>query len=309
MVDLRLASVWLLGGGGLVAGAVGLLVGYRSGRTPAAPATVAALALAGLGAWPATGAIGWLFLVTAGLLLLGQVARSGGLLGRALSIALTGARAPAWQCAVLAVLCPVAAAFVADACRPPPARQASGSVSKTDLWGNWLPPAEQLPAYTATTDRGRNIVLWQARLNVAPEPELESPQTSWLIAQGLTGRVIQSAPATRAYNCHGWVFTGGRYLLRDQEVEVVLQDNGYRPVATAAVGDLVVYRDQEGAVHHVAQVWGVKEDGQVVAESKWAWMGRFLHAPDRTVYGRQWAYYRSPRQGHLLQGLETRRGS
>jgi hypothetical protein len=140
------------------------------------------------------------------------------------------------------------------------------------------------------------------------EPENLHLQEARRVAyHDLSGRVIQVGPADRSYNCHGWIFTGGRYLLPDFEVDLVLRDNGYLPVTEPQVGDLAVYHDENGNPWHSARVWGVGEDGRVLLESKWAWMGRFLHPPEATPYGQNWTYYHSPRPGHLLRGLRDQR--
>ena len=43
----------------------------------------------------------------------------------------------------------------------------------------------------------------------------------------LMSLVIQRAPPDERANCHGWVFTGGQYLLSGRSVQAILQGNGY----------------------------------------------------------------------------------
>jgi hypothetical protein len=52
-------------------------------------------------------------------------------------------------------------------------------------------------------------------------------------------------------------------------------------------------------------VWAV-EGARVLLESKWAWIGRYLHPPDATPFGQDCTYYHSPRTGHLLRAAAGR---
>ena len=72
-------------------------------------------------------------------------------------------------------------------------------------------------------------------------------------------------------------------------------------------GDVVVYRDDQDEITHTAVVRAVCDDGAVLVEGKWGWMGVFLHPVDKSVYGTSYTFYRSPRPGHLLAGLPAPR--
>ena len=41
----------------------------------------------------------------------------------------------------------------------------------------------------------------------------------------------------------------------------------------------------------------------VMVEGKWGAMGTFLHPADKSIYGAEYAFYRSARGGHLLAGI------
>jgi hypothetical protein len=111
-------------------------------------------------------------------------------------------------------------------------------------------------------------------------------------------------------NCHGWVFTGGRYWVRGVTVEGILADNGYRKVATPRAGDLAVYRDSAGAILHTGLVRATLPDRPVLVESKWGAIGAFIHPVDVHPYdGSTCTYHRSPRDGHRLREAAGTGGS
>jgi hypothetical protein len=301
-------SAWAFGIVGGAVGLLGLLVGAWFGPGRRWPGLAsAALGLAALGACSmAAGypiSLGWPLLALAGLLLLFGAARSD-LLAGALAAAAARARQPRWQWAALAVGCPVTAALLALGARPEGQQDARATEARRGEEAPKPPPPpphRRLPPGTALTDRGADVPLWEASTDPAPEAALRAAE-SWTFREyDLWGRVIRVAPPNRGHNCHGWVFTGGRYLLPDEAVEPILADNGYRRVERPRAGDLVVYRNDHGVVCHTALVWAVGEDGTVLLESKWSWVGRYLHPPAASPFGRAWAYYRSPRRGHQLR--------
>jgi hypothetical protein len=172
----------------------------------------------------------------------------------------------------------------------------------------YVPPADMLaqveytlaevPAH-AVTDAGNPLPLFAP--DIAADRADHLDEEGFLRKQPLRQGVIRTAGPTLAYNCHGWVFVGGRHWLRGREVEQVLRDNDYRRVSQPGPGDVAVYRDDSGAVVHSGLVRTVTAEGLVLVESKWGGRGRYLHPPDDHCYGDvACTYYRSPRQGHLL---------
>lgn len=153
------------------------------------------------------------------------------------------------------------------------------------------------------TDRGREIPLAES-LDAVPDLLAQAGQRL-LAHAGLTQRVIPVADPDARSNCHGWVFTGGRYWVRAKHIDLILADNGYALVDEPAVDDVVIYRDVTGAVTHTGLVRGVARDGRALVESKWASYGRFLHLVGDHPYGGKAAFYHSARPGHLLRGLEA----
>jgi hypothetical protein len=292
--DLSLYSVRAFGLGGLVIGLLGLVACRRGARRGGPALTPVLLGVGGLGACSALldrpPGLGWPLLTLAGLLLLFRAIRSERL-AAVLAAGVAWVRVPRWQWAALAVGCPAAAGLLAFA------------AGRTTVPA---PPAPQMPPGTAVTDRGRDVPLWQAAGGPWPVQVMRAAEGRELRPFGLEDRLIQVGPPDWSYNCHGWVFTGGRYLLPDDYVEMVLEDNGYAPVEEPGGGDLVIYRNDQGGVIHSGLVWAVGDDGRVLVESKWDWKSRYLHTPDGTPYGERWAYYRSPRPGHLLRSIEPR---
>ncbi len=123
-----------------------------------------------------------------------------------------------------------------------------------------------------------------------------------LLSSGHATKVVRRGAAADHSNCHGWVFTGGKFLLSPDDVEQILKDNGYQAVQEPRVGDLVVYR-QVGLVAHTAVVRYVTEGQPVIVEGKWGAMGVFLHPAEESCYGTEYTFHRSVRAGHLLVGL------
>lgn len=153
----------------------------------------------------------------------------------------------------------------------------------------------------AVTDRGTVVVLKEPEAPRAPET-LVTPEEKFLRAVKLDTQIIRRAGPSDVSNCHGWVFTGGQFLLSGEDVELVLKENGYAEAHEPSPGDIVIYR-MAGAVSHTALVRYVAEGQPVLAESKWGILGVFLHPTDKTPYGTDYTFYRSPRRGHLLVGV------
>jgi hypothetical protein len=159
----------------------------------------------------------------------------------------------------------------------------------------------------AMTDLSREIELFQYDVVNAPVVLDE------LLVDGeaLNQKVIRIAGPDAACNCHGWVFTGGRYGVPTEAVDTILADNGYQVVHDVQENDVVVYRDLLDRVRHTGLVRFVGTDGLVLVESKWGPLGLYLHAPQDQPYGTLYAFFRSFRPGGhelRLEPAEARRG-
>jgi hypothetical protein len=173
-----------------------------------------------------------------------------------------------------------------------------GDISRA-LFVGYLKPVTGTPIYT---DRGRSITPYQC--DKEEVPELTDRETALLQKWRESFSLIRSGPPDVHANCHGWTFAGGRYWLMRADVEVILEDNGYVPVAIPQAGDVVVYR-AGGTIVHTGVVRTVTPADLVLVEGKWSWMGTFLHTPLAQCYSGDFTYHRSPRKGHLLHGVES----
>jgi len=154
------------------------------------------------------------------------------------------------------------------------------------------------------TDAGQRIPLC-----AVPPAERERlarlEENRYVQVRGLSSQVIRTAEQTPNYNCHGWVFAGGRHWVRGAYVEQILKENGYKQVYRPQPGDVVVWRDEVGKVVHTGLVHSLSLEGRVLVESKWGVLGRYIHTPNEHCYQHtSFTYYHSPRGGHLLRGLD-----
>jgi hypothetical protein len=158
----------------------------------------------------------------------------------------------------------------------------------------------------AYTDAGQPVSLFRPARPGSIQ-ELRDAEASFLDGANLTAHVIRTAPPNDDTNCHGWIFTGGRYWIQGDDVYQILHDNDYRAVSSPQSGDLVVYRaDAEGKViAHCGIVRAVSAGGPVLVESKLRRGGRFLHEPVAVPYGIAYEYYRTARPGHGLRLAAT----
>lgn len=163
----------------------------------------------------------------------------------------------------------------------------------------YRPPLAPPPVHVVT-DSGKPVDV-MAATTVRPAEECEQAEQLMFTEWHVNG-LVRCRPATDESNCHGWVFTGGKFWLRSAEVAVILSENGYTRVDLPEKGDLAVYHSSSGDILHTAVVWSV-ENGEVLVEGKWGVMGVYRHPALESGYGSDVTYHRSPRPGHLLIGL------
>jgi hypothetical protein len=163
------------------------------------------------------------------------------------------------------------------------------------------PLPEQASAY-ARTDRGAPVPLKRSAAERTGAEAVEAEER-FLRTSPFRDQVIHRHKADDGANCHGWVFTGGRYWVTGESVEPILRENGYAEVSDPRPGDLAIYR-QGSEVSHTAVVRYVADGAPPLVEGKWSWMGVYLHPAEVCPYGTDVKFYRSPRRGHLLAGMD-----
>lgn len=162
------------------------------------------------------------------------------------------------------------------------------------------------------TDRGTRVTVIDLSRRADPvEADVDKIVKDW----GLSDKVTKArgGKPTWKYDCHGWTLAGGATWINDDQVQKVLDENGYaeKAIRDVRVGDLAVYR-HGGAVTHTGIVVGTDP---LTIESKWGSMGRYIHKPEdvpqgqggfggvprAATYGTA-KYYRSAREGgHQLK--------
>jgi cell wall-associated NlpC family hydrolase len=163
------------------------------------------------------------------------------------------------------------------------------------------PPLSVRENVVAQTDRGTAIVV-RAPQSERSQADIDIPESRLLRERGYEENIFRRAAATDQSNCHGWVFTGGQYWLNGESVEQILADNNYTEVTDPRPGDVVIYRNERG-ISHTGIVRYVAKGQIPLVESKWAWMGVFLHPVDKSPYDKDYTFYRSPRNGHVVAGI------
>ncbi len=157
--------------------------------------------------------------------------------------------------------------------------------------------------FLGATDEGTSIPLFRFATDVKHFEEYASLSEERF--KSFTNLMIHREDADRMANCHGWVFTGGRFLLKGLDVDRILCDNQYVLVTDPRPSDIVIYRDEVRHILHTALVQGILSDGTVITESKWGIDQRFLHLPTDQPYSQTFEYYRTNRQSHLIRIRES----
>lgn len=171
-----------------------------------------------------------------------------------------------------------------------------------------------IPSVQAVTDTGRPIPLFRYEVSYILQPgqqfdphDAAQRQRAFRMSeeQFLTNTKQDVAKLTRVFdphlasNCHGWVFTGGRFGIKDEHVAGILADQGYSLVNDPVEGDLAVYF-VDGVVEHTGFV-RQNVAGVIFIESKWGPFGVFRHPPEAYAFKGTCAFYRTARPHHALQ--------
>lgn len=164
-------------------------------------------------------------------------------------------------------------------------------------------PGEITPITThvGLTDKGRRIDLFRFELK-GELPAVD--QAIRVTNNSFPAALIRRKDADLSANCHGWVFANGVYLINSTGVSMILEDNGYTPVAIPRTGDVAIYRNAAGNVVHTAIVCSVLADQTVLLESKWGVHHRFIHLPEDQPYSTLIEYFTTQRDNHGITILE-----
>jgi hypothetical protein len=157
----------------------------------------------------------------------------------------------------------------------------------------------QVRDHVALTDRGRSIPLGEP-IEVRSPETVQSAEQHYLESTRYIDNLIRRDYGDDRSNCHGWVFTAGRYLLSGQDVPKILEDNGYQEVSDPQPNDLAIYFNQDYGVTHTAIVRYVSPGQPVLVEGKWGNLGVYLHPVEACPYGPHYKFYRTRRSNHLL---------
>jgi hypothetical protein len=301
-IKLAPFPLMFLGLGGTLLGLVHLLAGSGLGRWGTVLDLGLALVLAGGAAGAAL--LGqpqdiWLPLAAlSGVCALFAAVRLPGL-GRVCGAVLAQAKNPRWQGTALVLACPLLTLTW-------PHRHGESFAGVKDVdppRGVNLSDLTKVASPLAYTDKGRPVHLFQGPNWDLGRNRMEEIEASFLTSKNLNQHLIRTAPPDLAYDCHGWVFGAAHYWILGGDVESILEDNGYRSVSDPKIGDVAIYR--ASLILHSGLVRSVGADRLVLIESKWGWIGRFVHEPRvGKEYGGDPTYYRSKRSGHTLRGLQ-----
>jgi hypothetical protein len=186
-------------------------------------------------------------------------------------------------------------------------------ITRGGLCGTVLRIMLQLFDIQYKTDKGREV---ESSTDGRPGRSdlTQEDADRWLQDNGFGG-VQKLGPPTDSYNCHGYTFTKGHKWVSCDQVEKILNDNGYQQVNNPRAGDIVVYRHPGGGgcdrgchpgdITHTGKVVQIDDQGPII-ESKWGRLGLYRHRPNEVprCYGTP-TYYRINRAGrsgnqHLL---------
>jgi hypothetical protein len=297
-----------IGFGLLLASAVNLFL-RKSGIARRALATTAVVGCTGLASWLFAGQERVIAPVAVSLsgvltptLFLGT--RRGSTATALLCERLRRPEAPWWFCAAGGIGAIVCSSVLFDARDAKEVDTATDELDRLEDIGEREFPFYFHPAAKkATTDRG-NPVTMLITLNPRPAEEHDRIEAALFQHKWNLAQLIRRGPGDDRTNCLGWLFAGGEYWLLDREIDRIIRDNGYQIITQPRPDDLVVYR-QNGHFAHVAIVRVTTKDLPAIVEGKWGFNGVYLHPVDASIYGSNYVYYRSPRSGHLLAGLDA----
>ncbi len=173
--------------------------------------------------------------------------------------------------------------------------------------------ASDISTIEGVTDSGRGIPLFHyaasyilppgSRLDPENRAELRSAfftsETQFLTgSKQVASKLTRQQDPDLGSNCHGWVFTGGRFGINVAHVPSILSDHGYFEVSEPLAGDIVIYF-QDGVALHSAVV-NPDPNGSIFVEGKFGPFSVFRHAPQDFFCPGNYSFFRTNRASHLL---------
>jgi hypothetical protein len=158
------------------------------------------------------------------------------------------------------------------------------------------------PHLQARTDQGNQLELRTLKEQALVETNVDF-EKNYLERSKFNNNLIRRGKADGQSNCHGWVFTDGQFWVPGSAVPRILQENNYHLTSNPLPGDIAIYRDDAGNVTHTALVRYVTPGQPTLVESKWGALGIYLHNISECPYGKQFEFYHSSRQGHVLKEM------
>ncbi len=162
------------------------------------------------------------------------------------------------------------------------------------------PPGELklLTDHCAITDSG--IVVGLYRREVESDKFEAFLETARQTLRSVTELAILRSDGRHQSNCHGWVFAEGKFIVRNEDVPIILSENGYSQTDEPRINDVVVYYDTDGNVLHTAIVRAMYDGEHPLVEGKWGPTAVYLHLVDQQPYSSRYSYWRTTRSSHAL---------
>jgi len=156
------------------------------------------------------------------------------------------------------------------------------------------------------TDRGTEIKIGFGASGSTNRTPGGFKEQKMLERENLSDKVKKLSTVTTDYDCHGFTFLAGAEWINNSEVEKILKDNGYSVAQNPSVGDVVIYRDNNGLIQHSGIVAAVSGNTVTRVISKWSVYGLYEHNLKDVPanYGENIKVYKSNRtSGNFPKGL------
>ena len=83
----------------------------------------------------------------------------------------------------------------------------------------------------------------------------------------IEARYNTSGVEAEDFDCHGYTFTGGAFWINNNQIDSLLDGDGYTKTATPKVGGVMIQRDKDGKIFHSANIIGVNpRKGEVIVK-------------------------------------------